>query len=177
MKRISGGQLSRKAKATLLSSHAGGPRAATGDTSFTGQAKQSTQQSRVSPPPARRTYRSGRTSPPKPPRTLTVTAVSWFRPKRSLRHTASRQCRILVRRGSLSNGTSFYVRFGEMLHDGDDGVCCHLCGRWMKAVGGTHLRWHGWTTDDYPEAFGWARRRQPACPVAVRVCAARRSAT
>ena len=28
----------------------------------------STQQSRVSPPPARRTYRSGRTSPPKPPR-------------------------------------------------------------------------------------------------------------
>src|SRR5437764_5512166 len=75
MKRISGGQLSRKAKATLLSSHAGGPRAATGDTSFTGQAKQSTQQSRVSPPPARRTYRSGPTSPPKPPRTPTVTAV------------------------------------------------------------------------------------------------------
>src|SRR5271155_6057342 len=53
MKRISGGQLSLGANATLLSSHAGGPRAATGDTSFAGQAKQSTQQSRVSPPPAR----------------------------------------------------------------------------------------------------------------------------
>src|SRR5919108_2726899 len=53
MKRISGGQLSRKAKATLLSSHAGGPRGATGDTSFAGQAKRSTQHSRVSPPPAR----------------------------------------------------------------------------------------------------------------------------
>ena len=39
MKRISGGQLSRKAKATLLSSHAGDPRTAAGDTSFTGQAK------------------------------------------------------------------------------------------------------------------------------------------
>ena len=35
----SGGQLSRKAKATLLSSHAEGPRTAAGDTSFTGQAK------------------------------------------------------------------------------------------------------------------------------------------
>ena len=49
MKRISGGQLSRKAKATLLSSHAGDPRTAAGDTSFAGQAKQSTQHSRVSP--------------------------------------------------------------------------------------------------------------------------------
>ena len=39
MTRISGGQLSRKAKATLLSSHAGGPRTAAGDTSFTGQAQ------------------------------------------------------------------------------------------------------------------------------------------
>src|SRR5271165_5421951 len=53
MKRISGGQLSLGANATLLSSHAGGPRAATGDRSFAGQAKQSTEQSRVSPPPAR----------------------------------------------------------------------------------------------------------------------------
>src|ERR1039458_1818610 len=54
MKRISGGQLSLGANATLLSSHAGGPRAATGDTSFAGQAKQSTQQSRVSTQPAQR---------------------------------------------------------------------------------------------------------------------------
>jgi hypothetical protein len=43
MKRITGGQLSRKAKATLPSSHAEGPRAAAGDTSFAGQAEQSTQ--------------------------------------------------------------------------------------------------------------------------------------
>ena len=39
MKRTSGGQLSREAKATLLSSHAGGPRTAAGDTSFAGQAR------------------------------------------------------------------------------------------------------------------------------------------
>ena len=39
MKRISGGQLSREAKATLLSSHAGGPRTAAGDKTFVGQTK------------------------------------------------------------------------------------------------------------------------------------------
>jgi hypothetical protein len=39
MKRITGGQLSREATATLLSSHAGGPRAATGDKTFVSQTK------------------------------------------------------------------------------------------------------------------------------------------
>jgi hypothetical protein len=39
MGRISGGQLSREAKATLLSSHAGGPRTAAGDKTFVGQTK------------------------------------------------------------------------------------------------------------------------------------------
>src|SRR5436309_15934418 len=39
MKRISGGQLSREAKAMLLSSHAGGPRTAAGDKTFVGQTK------------------------------------------------------------------------------------------------------------------------------------------
>ena len=38
MKRISGGQLSRNATATLLSSHAGDPRTAAGDKSFASQA-------------------------------------------------------------------------------------------------------------------------------------------
>src|ERR1017187_2380259 len=64
MKRISGGQLSLGVNATLLLSHAGGPRAAAGDTSFAGQAKQSTQASRVSPPPAREpTGQAGRHRP------------------------------------------------------------------------------------------------------------------
>ena len=75
MKRISGGQLSRKAKATLLSSHAGDPRAATGDRRFASQSTETTQQSRVSPPPARGlTSRVGRHRPD--PETMTVTAVS-----------------------------------------------------------------------------------------------------
>jgi hypothetical protein len=41
MKRISGGHSSLGADATLLSSHAGGPRTAAGDTSFAGQTWQS----------------------------------------------------------------------------------------------------------------------------------------
>ena len=67
MKRISGGQLSRKAKATLLSSHAEGPRTAAGDTSFTGQAKAVDTAVESQPAASPRTYRSGRTSPPRQP--------------------------------------------------------------------------------------------------------------
>jgi hypothetical protein len=64
--------------------------------------------------------------------------------------------------GSLVDGTAFYAPVGEMLRDGEDRVCCHLCGRWMQAVGGTHLRWHGWTIDDYREAFQ-LRQQTPTC--------------
>jgi hypothetical protein len=53
-----------RGEATLLSSHAGDPRTAAGDTSSAGQAKQPTQSSRVSPPPARGpTGRVGRHRP------------------------------------------------------------------------------------------------------------------
>ena len=75
MKRISGGQLSREAKATHLSSHAEGPRTAAGDTSLTGQAKAVDTAVESQPAASPRTYRSGRTSPPRQPVTLTVTAV------------------------------------------------------------------------------------------------------
>jgi hypothetical protein len=64
--------------------------------------------------------------------------------------------------GSLPDGTAFYAPLGQMLHDGEDRVCCHLCGRWMKAVGGTHLRWHGWTIGDYREAFQLGQQT-PTC--------------
>ena len=54
----------------------------------------------------------------------------------------------------LEDGTVFYAPLGEVLHDGDDLVCCHLCGRWLRKVGGTHLRvGHGWTLAEYREAF------------------------
>ena len=64
-----------RGEATLLSSHAGGPRTAAGDTSFAGQAKRSTQKLRVSPPPARGP--TGRVGGHRPdPETITVTEVS-----------------------------------------------------------------------------------------------------
>ena len=78
MKRISGGQTSVGADAKLLSSHAGDPRAATGDTtntSHTGQPNgRSAASYRVSPPPARGTTgRVGRHRPSA--RTLTQRPV------------------------------------------------------------------------------------------------------
>src|SRR5512140_2937821 len=85
MKQTSGGQLSRKAKATLLSSHAEGPRTAAGDTSLTGQAKAVDTAVESQPAASPRTYRSGRTSPPRQPVTLTVTAVNLGRSRETPR--------------------------------------------------------------------------------------------
>ncbi len=59
-------------------------------------------------------------------------------------------------------GNVYFAPLGQMLTDGDERVCCHICGRWMKAVGGTHLRWHGWTIDDYREAFRLGQQT-PTC--------------
>jgi hypothetical protein len=40
-----------------------------------------------------------------------------------------------------------------MRSDGER-VQCHLCARWFKRVGGSHLlAAHGWTTAEYREAF------------------------
>src|ERR1035437_5858927 len=56
--------------------------------------------------------------------------------------------------GVLGDGTVYYAPIGEAVYDGDDRVRCHLCGRSMRIVGGTHLRVvHGWTLDAYREAF------------------------
>src|ERR1035437_3243589 len=56
--------------------------------------------------------------------------------------------------GVLGDGTVYYAPIGEVVYDGDDRVRCHLCGRSMRIVGGTHLRVvHGWTLDAYREAF------------------------
>jgi Probable Zinc-ribbon domain len=56
--------------------------------------------------------------------------------------------------GRLEDGTVFYAPLGEILCAGDELVCCHLCGRWLQTIGGTHLRVvHGWTLAEYREAF------------------------
>lgn len=40
--------------------------------------------------------------------------------------------------GTLQSGEPYHAAMGRMRYDGD-GVQCHLCGRWFKKVGGSHL--------------------------------------
>jgi ROS/MUCR transcriptional regulator protein len=44
---------------------------------------------------------------------------------------------------------------GEIEYDPDeDRIQCHLCGRWYRVIAGSHLhRVHGWTLEEYREAF------------------------
>jgi rubrerythrin len=57
--------------------------------------------------------------------------------------------------GRLPDGTPYYGKLGEIARDADeDKVQCHLCGAWLRAVGGSHLsRVHGWTVREYRAAF------------------------
>jgi predicted transcriptional regulator len=57
--------------------------------------------------------------------------------------------------GSLEDGTPYFAPLGELPYDPDDDrVQCHLCGRWYRSIGSSHLyRVHGWTLDDYRDAF------------------------
>jgi hypothetical protein len=75
MKRISGGHSSLGADATLLSSHAGGPRTAAADTSFAGQTGRVDAIVTGQPAASPRTYQPDRTSPAGRLLTLTVTIV------------------------------------------------------------------------------------------------------
>lgn len=61
--------------------------------------------------------------------------------------------------GYLADGTPFYGTLGEIAYDPEqDTVQCHLCGRWLRWVGGFHLsRGHDWTIDEYRRAFGLKR--------------------
>jgi ROS/MUCR transcriptional regulator protein len=67
--------------------------------------------------------------------------------------------------GTLADGTPFFAPLGELVRDGEEWVVCHLCGRRMKMLGGTHLRVvHGWTLDAYRETFQ-LHRHVPTCSV------------
>lgn len=61
--------------------------------------------------------------------------------------------------GRLEDGTPYFAPLGELPYDPDeDRVQCHLCGRWYRTIAGSHLQGaHGWTEDDYREAFGLER--------------------
>jgi hypothetical protein len=59
--------------------------------------------------------------------------------------------------GQLADGTPYFGKLGEMAYDPDtDLMQCHLCGKWLKWVGGMHLKYRhdGWTIADYRHAFG-----------------------
>lgn len=57
--------------------------------------------------------------------------------------------------GHLQDGTPYFGRLGRLARDAmEDRVQCHLCGRWLRAVGGAHLRVaHGWTLAEYRVTF------------------------
>jgi hypothetical protein len=57
--------------------------------------------------------------------------------------------------GVLADGTAFYAPIGEVVVDGPR-VTCHLCGRSLRSVA-AHLAAHGWTKEQYCEAFGLER--------------------
>jgi hypothetical protein len=57
--------------------------------------------------------------------------------------------------GVLADGTPFYAPIGEVIVDGSR-VTCHLCGRALRSVA-AHLAAHGWTKEQYCEAFGLER--------------------
>ena len=65
--------------------------------------------------------------------------------------------------GQLRDGTPYYAPIGALVYEGEDRVQCHLCGRFMRKVGGPHLLvGHGWTLEQYREAFH-LREHMPTC--------------
>ncbi len=72
----------------------------------------------------------------------------------------------LKRLGRLDDGTAYYAPLGELVYDTvADRVQCHLCGEWFRALAPSHL-WqrHGWTREEYVEAFGLRVRRPLVSP-------------
>lgn len=57
--------------------------------------------------------------------------------------------------GQLPDGTAYFGKLGQLTRDPEeDLVQCHLCGKWFRAVGGSHLtHTHGWTLTQYRIAF------------------------
>ena len=73
------------------------------------------------------------------------------------RRSPARQSPPRPRAGVLGDGTAFYAPVGEVIVDGTR-VVCHLCGRSLRSVA-AHLAAHGWTKQEYCEAFGLERRQ------------------
>src|ERR1700735_3452392 len=76
--------------------------------------------------------------------------------------------------GVLDDGTVFYAPIGEVVVDGPR-VTCHLCGRSLRSVA-AHLAAHGWTKEQYCEAFGLERGQSLEGPETRKLRAAALSA-
>lgn len=67
--------------------------------------------------------------------------------------------------GFLPDGTPYYAPLGQLPHDAvSDRVQCHICGRWYRGVGSHAWGSHGWTHDEYVEAFELSLGRPLAAP-------------
>jgi hypothetical protein len=75
------------------------------------------------------------------------------RPRAEAPRRSGRGLRPVV--GVLADGTAFYAPVGEVVVEGSL-VSCHLCGRSFRSVA-AHLSGHGWTKQQYCEAFGLER--------------------
>jgi hypothetical protein len=65
----------------------------------------------------------------------------------------------------LPDGTPVFHPLGELRVDRDDQkVCCGLCGRWFRALGGHLGPAHDWSADDYRLAFGLNAQRPLQAP-------------
>ena len=76
----------------------------------------------------------------------------------------------------LPDGTGLHAPPGRLTRDDDTGrACCHLCGRWFRALG-SHVRAHGYTADSYRETLGLCRTRPLSDPSLSAAMSARQSA-
>jgi hypothetical protein len=67
----------------------------------------------------------------------------------------------------FADGTEYFVPLGRLeFVDDDRRVLCQLCARPLRLLSATHLRQHGWTPQDYRQAFG-LNRSTPLCAPAV----------
>jgi transcriptional regulator with XRE-family HTH domain len=69
-------------------------------------------------------------------------------------------------RKTLPDGTIYVGDIGVLATDRDgELVQCHLCGRWLRTIGGAHLgQRHGWNAEQYRAAFGLTGHRSLECP-------------
>lgn len=77
---------------------------------------------------------------------------------------------------SLPDGTGLHAPYGELVReDGTGRVCCHLCGRWFRALGG-HVRAHGYSAVAYRAELGLGTRTPLTAPEVSAGLAARQAA-